>query len=128
MTVRPVLLESPYAGDVRTNVRYAEACLFDSLARGEAPMAGHLLYTRVLDDGVPEQRQRGLGAHLAWVACVEAVVVYIDRGISSGMRQAIECAWDESTPVEYRKLGARWETAPQSENVLEHEGRRLLAT
>ena len=35
--LRLVVLESPYAGDVARNVRYARACLRDSLLRGEAP-------------------------------------------------------------------------------------------
>ena len=36
-------LESPYAGDVAANVAYARRCLADSVARGEAPLATHLL-------------------------------------------------------------------------------------
>ena len=89
-------------------------------------MAGHLLYPRVLRDEVPDERAWGLGAHLAWVACVEAVVVYIDRGISSGMRAAIERAYAEATPIECRRLGEQWETAPRRQDVPNAEARRLL--
>ena len=32
--MRKVLIESPYSGDVDTNVRYARAAMADSLARG----------------------------------------------------------------------------------------------
>ena len=45
-----VVLESPYAGDVAGNIAYARRALADSLARGEAPIAAHLLHTQVLDD------------------------------------------------------------------------------
>ena len=50
---RKVILESPYAGDVETNLRNARAAMRDCLLRGEAPYASHLLYTQpgVLDDG-----------------------------------------------------------------------------
>lgn len=41
-----VLLESPYAGDTERNVDYGRRCLRDSIMRGEAPMASHLLYTQ----------------------------------------------------------------------------------
>lgn len=42
--MRRVVIESPYAGDVERNVRYARASLSDCLRRGEAPLASHLLY------------------------------------------------------------------------------------
>ncbi len=59
--MRRVIIESPYAGDVETNVRYARACVRDSLLHGEAPIASHLLYTQegVLRDEVPEERRWG---------------------------------------------------------------------
>jgi hypothetical protein len=57
--VRLVILESSYAGDIEANVEYARRCVRDALARGEAPIASHLLYTQpgVLRDAVPEERQ-----------------------------------------------------------------------
>ena len=60
--MRRVILESPYAGNVELNERYARACMADCLRRGEAPYASHLLYTQpgVLDDLVPEQREIGI--------------------------------------------------------------------
>jgi hypothetical protein len=63
----PVILESPYAGDVEANMRYARAAMRDSLMRGEAPFASHLLYTQegVLLDSVPEERTLGIEAGFA---------------------------------------------------------------
>ena len=105
--MRRVILESPYAGDIEANVRYARACVRDSLTRGEAPIASHLLYTQpgVLRDEVPTERQWGIDAGLAWRAVAEAAVVYIDHGISQGMRYGIEAAEKAGLPVEYRSLG-----------------------
>ena len=56
-----VILESPYAGDIERNVAYARMAVRDSLAKGEAPIASHLLYTQegILKDEVPEERQWG---------------------------------------------------------------------
>ena len=41
-SMKLVVVESPYAGDVETNVRYARAAIRDCLMRGEAPFASHL--------------------------------------------------------------------------------------
>lgn len=104
-----VILESPYAGDVAANVAYARECMRDCLLRGEAPYASHLLYTQdgVLDDTVPEERVHGIKAGMAWCAMASKTVVYIDMGISSGMRYGIEKALQVGRPVEYRSLDHR---------------------
>lgn len=104
--MRLVILESPYAGDIETNVEYARACVRDSLSRGEAPLASHLLYTQrgILRDEDPGERRWGIEAGLAWGKVAEATVVYEDRGISPGMEYGIALARDAGRPVEYRKL------------------------
>lgn len=104
--MRIVIMESPYAGDVEANVAYARRCMRDCLLRGDAPMASHLPYTQhgVLDDGVPEERQTGIDAGLAWGRAAEATVVYTDRGISRGMRYGIDRAERDGRPVEYRSI------------------------
>jgi len=106
--MRRVIIESPYAGDVERNVQYARACVRDSLGRGEAPIASHLLYTQpgILDDDVPEERQRGIDAGLAWRDVAEASVVYTDLGISRGMKHGIAAAQAAGVPIEYRQIGA----------------------
>jgi hypothetical protein len=103
---RLVILESPYAGDIEENVAYARACLRDSLLRGEAPIASHLLYTQkgVLDDNDAAERQHGIDAGLAWLAVASASVVYVDRGISRGMQYGIEAARKVGIPIELRRL------------------------
>jgi hypothetical protein len=107
--MRRVIVESPYAGDVERNVRYARAALRDCLSRGEAPIASHLLLTQigVLDDTVPEEHRLGIEAGLAWGRAAEATVAYIDLGVSRGMRQGIARARQEGRPVEFRTI-AGW--------------------
>jgi len=103
-----VCLESPLRGEVATNLLYADCCLFDSLTRDEAPFAGHMLYPRVLDDTQLYDRERGINAHLAWLRKCDLVAVYLDRGMSHGMAEAVELAQRLHIRVVERKLGADW--------------------
>lgn len=102
-----VIIESPYAGDIEANVAYARRCIRDSLHRGEAPIASHLLYTQpgILRDEVPGERQWGIDAGLAWGRVADLTAVYVDRGISSGMRYGIESAERMGRPIETRRIG-----------------------
>lgn len=101
-----VIVESPYAGEVETNETYARNCLRDSLERGEAPFASHLLYTQkgVLDDLIPEERQWGIDAGLQWALRADMTAVYIDLGISRGMQYGIDHAVAAGRPIDYRRL------------------------
>lgn len=103
---RLVIIESPFAGDVGENVAYARRCVRDSLSRGEAPIASHLLYTQpgILNDDIPEERAQGINAGLAWRRVADASVVYTDRGISAGMRYGIAAAEAAGVLVEYRSI------------------------
>jgi hypothetical protein len=98
-------------GATCTNVAYARECGIalrntDSLRRGEAPIASHLLYTQpgVLDDLVPAERAQGIEAGLAWGRVADAAVFYVDRGWSNGMRAALDRHQAEGRPVEQRTL------------------------
>lgn len=108
--MRRVIICSPYRGDVARNNRYLDACLADSYARGEAPIAAHAIGPRVLDDDDPVQRLRGMLAGRAWIAAADAIAVYIDLGSSKGMRDEIRFAATRRVPVEYRRLGGEWES------------------
>ncbi|GAA5542613.1 hypothetical protein [Brucella sp. NBRC 113783] len=101
-----VIIESPYSGDVERNTEYARACLLDSLRRGEAPIASHLLHTQVLDDLRPDERVLGIEAGLAWYRVADKCVVYGDRGISGGMIEGIERAKRYGVLVEFRNIEA----------------------
>lgn len=104
--MRRVILESPYAGDVEANLEYGRRCVRDSVLRGEAPIASHLLFTQpgVLDDAVHEQRELGIAAGLAWLNYADAMVLYIDMGMSPGMRSAMKAAQLIGVPTELRML------------------------
>jgi len=105
-----VIVESPYAASngrsVADNETFLDACLRDSLARGEAPFASHGFYPRVFDDGSPVERERGMQAGFAWGAVAELCAVYTDYGVSSGMERGIHRAIASHIPIEYRSLNA----------------------
>jgi hypothetical protein len=94
------------------NIEYARAAMHDCLVNhNEAPWASHLLYTQegVLDDDIPEERDHGIVAGMVWSAQAEKCVVYVDRGITRGMRKyGIPGAEKKGIPVEYRRLGGVW--------------------
>lgn len=103
-----VLIESPFAGEVEKNLRYARACMRDSFIRGEFPFAMHLLYTQegILDDEISEERNLGIEAGLAWGKHASKTVVYTDLGITPGMEKGIQRAREEEREIEYRELGS----------------------
>lgn len=102
--MKRVIIESPYAGDIDNNVSYARLCLKDSLMRGEAPIASHLLHTQVLDDTIKEEREMGIKAGLEWLRVAELMAVYVDLGISKGMKSAINEASIKGIHIEYRTI------------------------
>lgn len=101
-----VIIESPYAGDVKGNTNYARRCMRDALHRGEFPLASHLLYTQegILDDSISFERNLGIEAGLAWGKHAERTVVYTDFGISNGMKLGIQAAEKEGREIVYRSL------------------------
>ncbi len=101
-----VILESPYAGNIVENIKYARLCIRDSLLKGEAPIASHLLYTQesILNDNLENERMHGINAGLSWLKVADLHVCYIDKGISKGMAYGIEAAKKFGLQTEYRKL------------------------
>ena len=101
-----VLIESPFAGDIDLHIEYARAGMRDSLNRGEAPFAMHLLYTQagILNDDIPEERKLGIDAGFSWGKFAELTAVYTNLGITPGMQLGIQRALEEDRRIEYREL------------------------
>lgn len=104
--MKRVILESPYAGFVERNIKYARLCVKDSLQRGEAPIASHLLYTQegILDDTIEHERTQGINAGLKWKEVADLQVFYIDYGISKGMQYGMDYAKEHNIPFETRTI------------------------
>ena len=105
--MRLVILESPFAGEVQRNIIYARRAVRHSLGMGEAPIASHLLYTQpgILDDLIPEERQWGIDAGLAWKEVAHASVFYLDYGWSSGMKYGRAAAEKAGREIIERWIG-----------------------
>lgn len=103
-----VIIESPFAHEKQfaRNIAYTRACVRDCLLKGEAPFASHLLYTQegILNDLDPAERVLGIDAGLHWGTAASKSVVYVDLGISVGMKEGILRAQNENRAVEYRHL------------------------
>ncbi len=104
--MRRVVIESPYAGDVATNLRYLRAAMKDCLKRGESPYASHGLLTQegVLDDTDRDERALGIVAGFSWRDVSDATIIYTDLGITPGMSYGIDDAAFKGRPIEYRNI------------------------
>ena len=105
-----VIVESPFSNLNQlfheNNIAYARAAVRDSINRGEAPIAFHLLYPQdgILDDKDPVDRARGLTVSQCWYTVASKVVVYEDMGYSQGMVMGLQWAGYLGLPVEFRKI------------------------
>jgi len=119
-----VVVESPFRGkgyhETEINILYAKACVRDCLTRGEYPYASHLFYTQdgILNDRDEKERNLGIDAGIAWASKGDKRVVYIDRGISEGMKKGIETAKKQGIPVEERNLPNYEEFLKNAEKIV----------
>jgi hypothetical protein len=87
-----VVIESPFAGDIKKNVEFCHNVCRYALGAGYSPYASHLFFTQFLDDNILEERKVGLAAGLAWSRLADEVWICLRPGepLSSGMRDAFE--------------------------------------
>jgi len=107
--MKRVVVESPYAGNIKLNEIYGEFAMHDCLVNhNETPYASHLLYTRknVLRDHIPEDRKLGIEAGFYWRDVAEQTNFYIDLGMTDGMVQGIKDCKEKNTPFQVRELPA----------------------
>lgn len=104
-----VIIESPYASEdtamMQRHVNYAKYAFKDSMSRGEAPMAGFILYGQMMNDRQKIDHDIALVVHLSWIPKCDLLVVYADYGISPGMQAAINTAKIKMVKTEYRIIG-----------------------
>jgi len=97
--MKRVFICSRYAGDVARNTATAERLCRQAVARGCAPFAPHLLYTRFLDDEKESEREAGIASGLAFMEVCDEVWVFTGEGISDGMRLEVDYARRIGKPV-----------------------------
>lgn len=89
---------SPYAGDIEKNTEFAKRACRHVMNEGHAFFAPHLLYTQILNDANPRERQAGLAMGLAVLPHCDELWCYGER-ISHGMLLEIQEADRLGIPV-----------------------------
>lgn len=96
---RRVYVASAYAGDVGKNTAAAiDYCRF-VIGEGFMPVASHLLYPQILNDGDPVERGLGLLFGLALLRLCDEVWVFGEK--TPGVLQEIEEAKKLHKPIRY---------------------------
>lgn len=96
---------------MENNVKIAQAMIRLALKSGYAPIAPHLLYPQGLSDDVPENREIGLAAGLAWIPRCNEMWIWGDSGVSEGMRDEIDEGLRTSR-LQFRTITA-YEVSPE---------------
>ena len=100
-----VYICSKYSGNTDINVFRAIVFCRYAIRMGVIPVAGHLLYPQILDDGIPEQRELGLQFGLALLGkCSELWVFNENRELSEGMRLELRFARKKGIPVRFHDI------------------------
>jgi len=120
--VIPVIVESPLRGatgspeEYERNRIYARRCVRWCLLNGRAPFASHLIYAQpgILDDCVPEERERGIQAGYAWARLAAEWIFFIDYGWSTGMLEQ-KARFDAAAPWRPQRGYAERKIGPNPE-------------
>ena len=94
-----VYVASRYAGNIEANTRAAIGYCRRVVEAGYMPVASHLLYPQILDDGNPAERELGLAFGLALLRVCDEVWVF--GAVSPGMAAEIEAAKRLDKPLRY---------------------------
>lgn len=109
--IRCVVVESPFAANqARTKQQhraYLFAAMADCIRRGESPIASHHWLPEILNDDGPYERQLGIRLGIAWGERADAIGIYSQLGVSSGMRQAISEYKARGKVIEWRSIDDR---------------------
>ena len=104
-----VFICSPFAGDTAGNTQNARRYMRFAVIKGAIPIAPHLLYPQVLNDGNPTHRELGLSFGMVWLGKCDELWIFGSH-ISSGMEREIAKAWKNGIPI--RRFNENWEEVP----------------
>jgi len=97
-----IYIVSKYAGDVENNVLSAIRFCKYAIKKGKMPIAAHLLYPQMLDDGNPAEREIGTMFGIALLEMCDEVWCFGNE-LSSGMEREIKEAKRIGKPSKYFK-------------------------
>lgn len=114
MKYTPVIIESPYAGDIERNKRYLARCKKWCLENGYSPYASHQMLTDVLDDNKPNEREKGIEAGFAFAEVGIMRIFFVDFGWSNGMKQALDHSQTNNLPFTTKNILTKLSNLKQS--------------
>lgn len=102
--VARAVVESPYAGDIKSNLKYLKGLLLWCAKFGYAPWASHAVYTQkgVLIDEIPEERTAGIEAGLLVASFAQYTILGTEKGISRGMQYGVANAQRAGRQIIYK--------------------------
>lgn len=118
MTMRRVIIESPYAGNVPVNKAYLQLCIRWCLQNNTAPFASHQMYTEALDDRKRHERLLGIDAGYEWWDVAHYVFFFTDLGMSPGMWKAYERCQQILKPYRYIHLKEQYDAPAGLDDII----------
>ena len=120
-----IYIASPYAGDIEANTAFAKKACRYAIRQGHTPVAVHLFYPQMLDDGDPVERETGLRlGHRVLEVCDEWWCG--GSRISSGMAREIEEAQRLGIPIrQIEELEIKQEALPAEMEQSEAPGQSM---
>jgi hypothetical protein len=115
---------SPYAGDTKRNIAFANKAMHFCFASGYAPFAGHILYAAsgLLDDRDLKDRDFGMQAAYAFLAVCDIAFCFMDLHVSTGMRVDLDAARRLKVKIDYVTVSGAFPTVDALHNLsLPHE-------
>ena len=111
--MKKVYICSRYRADaehsLEDNIRRALYGCCIAMDEGCAPIAPHLIYPRILDDTVPEERQKGLELAKEWIPVCDELWQW-GATVSKGMAEEIALAKSLGIPVKvFNSIGIPYE-------------------
>ncbi|WP_457945433.1 DUF7768 domain-containing protein [Caproiciproducens sp. LBM24188] len=97
-----VYICSPLHGDMEKNIEMANQYCASAARMDVVPLAPHTIFTKYLNDNVPQQRERALAMGLALLSRCDELWV-CGNVISPGMRGEIEYAKTHGIPIKHMK-------------------------
>jgi len=98
INLRLIYICSPLRGKLDENIKKATQYCAYAAEQGVIPIAPHTMFTKFLDDTIPQQREKGLAMGLELLKRCDGLCVCGDT-ISMGMQNEIAYAKQQNIPI-----------------------------
>jgi hypothetical protein len=98
-----VFICSPFAGDIKGNIKKAKRYGRFAVSQGVVPVIPHLMYPQFLSENNPRERQIGIEMGLSLLTKCRELWIFGNE-ITKGMKLEIDKAKNYSIPIKYFNL------------------------